>query len=264
MELGELIQIARSAKFKSARQFFKSNNLSCTYFYYSSVERGAAIPSVNLALEIFNALRIDKREGLLAWARSQMPDQSSKAVFADALITNKHKTAEIAATETLVINRSQAKFLEENPLAMELLTFITCCDDDAHIAIDDLIRHFRISRTKLKNLLSQLYEQSLIEKDEENNFYAREWVLVPFTREFEPVNDTIFSRAYEQFYRADHKDRVRHVVTVRLDQFQRSELEARLRALVNWAAQAGNKDSADATPYTLGAFASPRRFGDAD
>ena len=147
---------------------------------------------------------------------------------------------------------------------MEILTFITCCDDLGAISKADIVQNFHLTEAKLNKVLKQLYDQSLIEQDEKGCYFAQEWVLVPFAKDFEPVNDAIFSRAYNQFQRSEASERIRHVVTVRLTQPQRNELEARLRALINWAAQEGNSRSKNAMPYTFGTFASPRIFGDAD
>lgn len=264
MEFADLVRNTRTAKFKSARQFFTQCKLPCTYFYYGSVERGIAVPSVDLAIAILKALKIDQRQGLLAWARSQMPDAETKSVFADLSANDGDKPDSMPASDTLVINRGQATFLTENPLAMEILTYITCRDESEPVSKTELAQQFKLPRPRIDKLLKQLYEQSLIEKDDQDRYFAQEWVLVPFIKDFEPVNDAIFSRAYQQFHRANPQDRLRHVVTVRLVQSQRQELEGRLRALVNWAAKEATSDSKDAIPYTFGAFASPRIFGDAD
>lgn len=222
------------------------------------------MPSVDLAIAIIKELKIDQRHGLLAWARSQMPDAETKSVFADLITDEGCKPDSMPASDTLVINRGQALFLSDNPLAMEILTYITCCDESGPVSKSELMQNFNLSKPKIEKLLKQLYEQSLIEKDDQDQYFAQEWVLVPFIKDFEPVNDAIFSRAYQQFLRAGPKDRLRHVVTVRLLPSHRHELEGRLRALVNWAAKEATSDSKEAIPYTFGAFASPRIFGDAD
>jgi hypothetical protein len=262
VDFGELVKNVRGKKYKNARDFFYKSGLPCTYFYYSTVEKGTAIPSVTLALEIMNSLNIEKRQGLLAWARSQMPDASAKAVFADVGDQEQPQLENMPSSQTLVINRPQAIFLTKNPLAMEILIFINVTDKNEAINAKLISKFFNSSEKEIKLTLDQLFGLGLVDKDSSGNYEAKDWVLVPFTKEYESLNNSIFKRSYQQFQKAQDQKKIRHGATILMDEEQRNEVDSKIKSLINWCVATSQNVSKDAIPYSIGIFGSRRLFGD--
>lgn len=265
MEFHELIKKAREKRHATMRDFYEASDLPCTYFYYSKVEHGY-VPKVEIALKLLEALGIDKRRGLMAWAKSQMPSQETKSFFAEFgeedLSVSPEK--ELSASDCLVINRSQAAFLKTDPLLMEILTFINMYGIGSPVSVDFIADHFGMPKTKIKPLVENLYDQGLIDKKEDStnkeSYDSKRWIYLPF--EYEPLKELNFKRSYQQYLTQVSKDRVRNSATIRITDSQRHELESRIKTLINWLVKFELEEVPnDAKPYTVGFFGSPRRFG---
>lgn len=262
MEFGRFIELNRGKKYKNPREFYQKSSLSCSYYYYLNVEKGKAIPSIDLAIEMIGALKIDKRQGLFAWARSQMPDSESKTFFADVGEQEDPHVENMPSSKTLVVNRHQAQFLSKNPLAMEVFTFINLRDKKAPITSKKAAESFRSTEKEMRSILKELFEIGLIDMESPDKFTSKEWVLIPFTREYESLNDSIFLRSYQQFKKSNDPKKIRHVATIQLNEAQRRELDSKIKSLVNWVVASSQSASDDAFPYSIGIFGSRRIFGD--
>lgn len=262
MDFAELVRDARTKVFKSARSFYGSTSLSCTYYYYGSVERGQAVPSVTIALEIINALKIDKRQGLMAWARSQMTDDDTRAFFTDIDSQTRESLDQLPNARSLVINRSQAAYLRLYPIAMEILVFINCYDSSRKIYAADIEKNFHQEGEMIASHVEKLFELGLIDRSIDEQLLSKEWVVVPYDREFESLKDATFSRAYDQFNRQGDESKIRNVVTFLATPDQQVEIKCKIRSLIDWFISIENREPhPKAAPYTFGVFGSTRLFG---
>jgi hypothetical protein len=261
MEFADLVRSQRLKVSKSARAFYNSANLTCTYYYYGSVERGHAVPSVAIALEIISALGLDKRKGLMAWARSQMQDEETKAFFTDIDGNSGESVDQLPNARSIVINRSQATYLKQNPIAMEILVFINCYGRGP-IYIDGIKCTFGLPMKEIETYVDALFQFGLIDRNTDGELLSKEWVVVPYDREYESLKDATFSRAYDQFQKQEPDSKIRNVVTFLATKDQQQEIQSKIRSLIDWFISIENRSpESNAVPYTFGVFGSPRIFG---
>jgi len=264
MEFCQLVRSSRSEKHKTAREFHQKSDLPCSYFYYSTIEKGTAIPNIDLALKIIEALEMDRRKAIFSWARSQMPDNETKSIFADVDRHDSPSLETTPASKALVINRPQSRYLTKNPIAMELITYINLEGENVSSSPSKLANFFNSDVNQINETLINLYDLGLIDKSDSGSYVAKDWVFVPFTSEYEKLNNNIFKRSYAQFERSSDSTKIRHVATVMLTDDKKTELQGKIKSLINWAVAANQDKSDEAKPYTLGMFGSRRIFGNAD
>jgi len=261
MEFSDLIKQARQKRYDSAKDFFRQAKLPCSYFYYSKIENGT-IPDVNLAITILKALGINLRKGLYAWARGQMPDQETRAFFTELDDKPRLSTEQRSVDRSLVINRMQAQLMEANPIYWEILVFFSSHFAHSQIKEKDISSKFHMPLSKLRQVMKELYDYGLLDRDNDGNYRSKEWVYIPYEKDFDRLRDVNFKRALEQFQKQDPKKRFRTTITRLLTKAQQKEVEAKVAALTHAIVDMPDETPPpEAEPYTVGLFAAPRIFG---
>ena len=80
-ELGEFLKQKRQQKFRSALEFFRQVEFSFSYSLYADFEKGVALPSIDMMLELAKYFGIPEAEAAILWAKVQMPNGTLKQVF---------------------------------------------------------------------------------------------------------------------------------------------------------------------------------------
>ncbi len=120
-EFCQLIRKERRKKFKTAREFYRINSISCTYAYYSKVENGV-VPEITIAIEIISKLKINIRKALHAWVRDQMPNKELKSLFSELDDSPTLSSEQKSIDRSLVINRMQGRLLSQQPIKLRKRT----------------------------------------------------------------------------------------------------------------------------------------------
>jgi len=260
MEYCELIRTARERAYATPRQFHQQKNLSCSYFYYTKVERGS-VPELTLAIEIIKALGINQRRGLYAWVRSQMPDGETKALFADLGDAPARSTEQTSVNRSMVVNRMQAKLIATDPVYWEILLFISCHHDIEIFTPEQIAKNFKMPPSDVRKMLHDLYEYGLLEKDENGQYVSREWIYIPYDPEFFPLREQNFKRGLEKFLELDPSQKYRTTITRLVTPEQDRQIQSYIDALTSWIIDLPDERPPTAMPYTIGVFASKRGFG---
>ena len=263
MEFARLVREARQKDYKSARKFFSESNISCSYANYARIENGA-LPDTPLAIEILKYLNLNTRTGLYALVRDQMPDAETKAMFLEIGDQPPRSSNQDSPVRSLVVNRMQTKLLKSDSIYWELVTYLSTFDGFKKFLDRELARIFKTPISEIRSRLRELYDYGLIEQDEENRYYTKEWIFVPFEKEFEDLRDFNFGNAAKKFLKSKDGSKFRTTVTRLLTPKQRAELEGIVRAFTNSVVDIDQvEDPATARPCTIGVFYSERRFGNA-
>ena len=260
-EFCELVREARQKRYKTAREFFRLNSLSCTYAYYSKVEKDT-VPEIKIALEIIDKLKINTRTALYAWTRDQMPTNELRALFSQIGDSPSLSSDQNNSDRSTVINRMQVRLLLKNPVYWELLIYFGCFFGKKAPSPKDLSSAFGIKAPEVVKMLNELYDYGLLDKNSQGSFVSKEWVFIPYEDEFKPLRDFNFRRAFDQFLTSDPGTQFRTTITCPLLPRHQKTIEAKFLALTNELIDLSDKEkTADAIPYTIGIFSSPRRFG---
>ena len=263
MEFARLVREARQKENKSARNFFSNSKISCSYANYARIEKGA-LPDASLAVEILKYLKLNIRTGLYALVRDRMPDAETKAMFLEMKDRPPRSSNQESQSRSLVVNRMQKKLLESDPVYWELITYLSTFDGFRRFLDRDLARIFKTPVVKLRKQLQELFDYGLIEQDKEKHFYTKEWIFVPYEKEFENLRNFNFGHATKKFLKSKDEDKFRTTVTRLLTQKQRGELESLVRAFTNSVIDIDQvEDPTNAKACTIGVFCSERNFGNA-
>lgn len=261
MEFSLLIKQRREELYDSARGFFEKSKLPCSYYYYSKIESGAT-PEVALAIKIADSLKLNKRKAMYAWARSQMPDSETKAMFTELDDAAPLSAEQMSVGRSLIVNRMQAKLLESDPTYWELIVLLSSYSNFKSIPEKEMAKLFNLPIGKIHEYLSELYSHGLLDKDKNGRYLTKEWVFIPYETDFEKLRDLNFSRALQQFKRIPSNKRFRTTITRLLTKEQQSEIESMVVALSNAIVDMKEYPlSSGSECYTVGIFASPRLFG---
>ncbi len=259
MEFSELIRTKRTEKAASAKEFHRNAKLSCSYFYYSKVESGT-VPELPLAIEILRALGVNLRKGLYAWVRSQMPDKETKAFFAELDDETPLSAEQHSTSRAIVVNRMQAKLLESDPIYWEILVFFSTYHTFGIPEDKAIAKCFGVAPTKFRKHLETLYDHGLLDK-QNGKYISKEWFFIPYEQEFNSLRDVNFRRALDQFWHQSEDERFRTTITKPLTPAQWKEVEAKVVALTHSVVDMKEVTPPESAPYTIGVFASRRRFG---
>lgn len=262
MDFSALIKQAREKHHASAREFHRVAKLPCSYYYYSTLENGT-LPNIDLALVILKALKINLRKGLYAWVRSQMPDKETKAYFTELDDQPPMSSEQMSQSRALIVNRMQSKLLQSNPVYWELLLHFSVHYGHISPLPKDLSKSFKMTETKILPLLNELYDYGLLDKDKKGTLKSKEWVYIPYEKDYEGLRDVNFRRALDQFMKQPVSARFRTTITRLLTKEQQMDVETKVVALTNAVVDMKDEAPPEAEPYTIGVFASTRRFGDA-
>ena len=122
--------------------------------------------------------------------------------------------------------------------------------------------HFCLENSQIRGHVEKLFDLGLIDRQSDRQLISKDWVVVPYDREFESLKDVTFARAYEQFHWQDAGLKIRNVVTFLATPDQQEEIKSKIRSLIDWFISIEDKTpQAKSVPYTFGVFGSPRLFG---
>lgn len=258
MNFSELIKRERAISFENAKDFHAQSGLSCAYSHYSLIEKGKAVPKIELAVEILSKLKIDERKGLYAWVRSSMPDEKTRSYFPD--IEESPTVAETFSSNeiSMILNRGQGNLLREDPVNWELILFINCTPNVSKQAI---AKEFNLSLGVITDRLNKLYDNGLIEVDKAGNYFSINKIYLPQKNEFHDVRDMNFKRSLDQFMRQTGNEKYRSTVTIKLTDDQAREVRRKALEFGIWLMNI-EKDLTDSRIFTFGVFLSERKFGE--
>ena len=258
MDFATLIVREREKLGLNTRAFHSRFKLTCSYFYYLKVEQGT-IPSIDLALEIIEKLKLNRRKSLYAWTRDQMKTADDKAIFTEIGDEAPVPADQLSIDRTVVVNRMQSELLCQNPLYWEILLFLSL-QGSKEVTLGAISQSFRMASAKMKGFLEELYRYGLISKGDKG-FFTKGWVFIPYDQEFEDVRDINFRRAFDQFFKYKGEPKFRSTVTHVLSKKQLRQLEQKAIALINSVVGMKPDGRETVEPVTLGIFASSRLFG---
>ena len=260
-EFCEMVRSKRLETYTSARDFILKNPIGCTYAYYAKVEKDT-VPELDIALRIIDKLKLNTRKALYAWMRDQLPTSEYKSFFAELddkpLLSSEQKSVD----RSLVVNRMQSRLLMKNPLYWELIVYISSYFKRTESSLKQIAQDFGMKIPQIEELLTDLFEFGLLDKNAKGNFVSKEWIFIPYEPEFQALRETNFKQAFEQFGKTSEDSKFRTTVTGLMKPVHLKEVEAKILALTNFVVDmTANEMSPDAVPYTVGVFASKRRFG---
>ena len=260
-EFCEMIRSARLKQFKTAKDFYRNKSVSCTYAYYSKVEKDT-VPEMTIALELIDKLSLNSRKALYAWTRDHMPTNELKAIFSEIGDKPSLSSEQKSLDRSCVVNRMQSKLLMKDPVYWEILLFFSTSSGKFTPTPKLISKEFGMSEVKVNKLLSELFDYALIDKNAQDEYVTKEWMFIPYEDEFKPLRDWNFRRAFDQFSKSDSSTQFRTTITCCLLPRHQKIIEAKFMALSNELIDLAEKDqAADTIPYTVGIYSSPRRFG---
>lgn len=83
IEMGRFLRTWRESRFESAKDFVQSAELTIKYSLYVAYERGEALPTPAILLELSQVLERPVTDALALWAAVQMPTPELRSVFWD-------------------------------------------------------------------------------------------------------------------------------------------------------------------------------------
>ena len=270
-EFSLLVKEKRKQNYATARQFFLKNSIPCTYQYYAKIESGS-LPNIDLALNLIETLKLDLRLSLFAWMRDNLDSPSKKALFSQIdHSTTWRETNNPNPNKTLIVNRMQAKLLNTDQIYWELLTYVSNLQDRKKVSPENISKNFNMPIGEVNDLLRNLYDYGLVETFAKDSVTTREWIFIPYDDEFVETRDKNLKRAFEQFWKVPQRDRYRTTITCLMDPEIKEIFEAKVIALTNELItlsrkleekeQKNKSYSKESVPYTVGVFASQRKFG---
>jgi len=201
---------------------------------------------------------------MFAWARQKMPSNETKAFFTDLADhdSNRSGVLSMVTEKTTVINRMQARFLEKDPVYWEILLLINTHFGHISFSPEKLAKYFGYDVSVMKMYLRELFDFGLVDKNKKGEFLTKEWVYVPYDKEFQSLREKNFKRAYRQFNKLHTEDKFRTTTTRLLTPSQKKDVEIAITSLRNKIIDLPESVAPPKSkPYTLGMFFSPRQVG---
>lgn len=262
MEFAKEVARLRKRMFKSPRSFHKEAGIECSYYHYLKIEGGEKVSSAEIALQIIEALDIDRYKGLTLWMRDQLPD-NKKDVF--PLVERKKEEHDLHSISrpsqaSTTVNRMQLGLLKKDPIYWDLLTYLNAYSHvEPRRTINNLSKEFTSTIATMRKILDEMYEWGLIDRNDDKTLYtAGEWVNVPYTEEFKSFRDKNLKLAFKRFWKSPVEKSFRTTHTRTLTKSQRdlfmnyvTEMLHRITAI---------PDDEDGEAYTLGLFSFKRGF----
>lgn len=260
MDFSELVRREREKQYKTPTDFHRKAELPCSVVAYMGIEKGTSLPKIDLALEIIRKLGMSERLALLAWARSQMPDVSSRSVFTEAAETPSGDYGDFARSSGAHLSNAQIKLISGEPLYTEILLYLSSRINSGGTSARELAKILSVDVRRMTNLLSFLLDYGLVEKDAEENYRVTNHLNLPDTPEAREVKDALFASAAKKFLASGDKDAVRSAITRRLSREQVADVRARAASFLA-SIDALPEPAAEDGVYTVGVFASEHEWG---
>jgi hypothetical protein len=192
-----------------------------------------------------------------------MPTTETKSLFSEIDDQPSLSSEQKSGDRSLVVNRMQGKLLQKNPLYWELVVFVSAYHGKREFKSKEIAHEFGMKVAEIEKHLETLYDYGLLDKSPRGHFVSKEWTFIPYDDEFKPLRNLNFTRAFEQFLKAEPTTQFRTTITCPLLPRHQKIIESKFLALTNLIIDLSEREStANAVPYTIGVFSSPRRFGD--
>ncbi len=259
-EFCEMVKSSRAKNYDNAKMFWREKSISCTYAYYSKVEKNT-VPEISIALELIDKLGLNRRKALYAWVRDQMPNNELKAEFSE-IDDRPRFSAEQRSDQSCVVNRMQTKLLIKNPVYWEILLYFSTATSKFVPTVATVSKEFNMTQSQTKKMLEELYDYALLDKNSDGQYESKKWMFIPYEDEFKPLRDLNFRRAVGQFAKADPDYQFRTTITCCLLPRHQRIIESKFISLSNELIDlAQTEDTKDTIPFTVGIYSSPRIFG---
>jgi predicted transcriptional regulator len=262
MTFSESVKIHRMKKFKSAKLFYRNSNLSFNYFYYTKIEKGLVVPSIEICYELINALDMNLRETLISWVKQQLPNEESKSIF-DTFKENatENKSYPLDTNNSLTLNRYQLKILLKKEILMEIISFISCCTK-SQSSIHEISSAFNINFSSAEKYLNELFESGILDKITSEIYGVKEWVIVPNTKEFDEFRNINFNRSFNQFKKSKDPMKSRNIITIALTEENYNAVKEKFTSFFNWILTISESSHTNENKiYSIGYFHSVKDFG---
>jgi len=159
---------------------------------------------------------------------------------------------------SLAINRMQAKLLKKSPLYWEILTFINAYSHAFSPDLKRITEELKVTHEEANQLLSDLFEHGLVDKNDKGEYITKEWVFIPYEEEYAHLRDDNFKRAYERFWKQPSPNRFRTTHTRTVTPVQKEQIQQNIMSLLDEVTDM--PDDPNAKAFTLGIFSSDRNF----
>lgn len=204
---------------------------------------------------------------MYAWVRDQMPDRETRAFFSDFHAAPARSSNQLVGSQSIVVNRMQAKLFLLDPVYWEIATFLSAhSDQNKHPTLSELSKVFKIPARQMRKYLDELFEYGIVDRamKAEMEYFSKLWLFIPYEDEYRPLREMNFRHAAQKFLHDDSPSKFRTTITRFLTPVQMKELEAAVLALTNHIIDLPDDGiPKDAELCTVGVFSSVRKFGNA-
>jgi hypothetical protein len=258
-QICRLIRTARTAKFKSQKDFWNANQLplKVSYPHYSAVENSKKFPDIRLVISVSKILGVDLRLACHTWARDQMPDSLTKSFFGPSIAEETfggQSMSLVQIDDYYVFNTSQIPFMKAHPDTWKTLMFIASFERQTQLTRKIVRDSLGVESKEVDTIVSWLIEQGiLIEKEKVLRCKTR-WFHLPNNEDFKEVRDMNFrDTAIDLTQKIAVKDLVdkeacRVTVSRRLSRVQAQEIVAKLNEIVSYY---GNLEDVGCEQYAM-------------
>ena len=205
-EFAHLILNERLKRWRSAKTFWRDKKeiLKISYNRYSVVESGSIRPSLNLALNIVEALEIDESTAIHAFVRDLMPTPQLKSHFIDL-----QSAQNIASFRALSITEEQSKLFKKSPVANEMASYISI-HSDRGVSIKEIAEKFSMKIEYVKDVVHSLIHAEIVSKSGKNLYTIPNgaWINTPDLSEFRESRVRSFSLTIDSHFSSDYLEQV--------------------------------------------------------
>ncbi|HTL11053.1 MAG TPA: helix-turn-helix transcriptional regulator [Bdellovibrionota bacterium] len=188
---GDFLKTARSARFRSAREFCSKVDVGISYPQYSRYEAGEQLPNLDQALKLCRLLDIQSLEGILEWCFAQIgdPDAAVQVQRFLAQVRSGEAKAEAPAPvaaapgaelfsevqavrepmfargaeidEVFTFNRSHLALFESDAAYRDIFTYVNSFSPD-WVAIEEIAAHLNMPEARVEAMLENLSDYGVL------------------------------------------------------------------------------------------------------
>ncbi|MCC7441941.1 MAG: helix-turn-helix transcriptional regulator [Bdellovibrionales bacterium] len=188
---GDFLKTARTARYRSAREFCSKVDVGISYPQYSRYEAGEQLPNLDQALKLCRLLEIPSLEGILEWCFAQIGDpdaavqvqkflkqvRSGEAkadpapslpapgaeLFAEAKPDSREPMFSRGSEvdEVFTFNRSHLALFESDPAYRDIFTYVNSFTPD-WVAIEEISTHLGMTQSRTEAMLENLSDYGVL------------------------------------------------------------------------------------------------------